>query len=464
MPTRRKRRSSPRAPALPDRPQPDYVLGLINRGTGRTAEALDAFARVQKMDPDDAGTAINLGQLYRQERRFPEAVAAFRRALAVAPYNATAAYGLANTLVLAGNADEGREAMARFEKLSESGYAVTYSQTYLEQGRYAEASSRPAPRRRWLTRRTPPIAFADATGRCRRRPAPAGDRGAATIVAVDIDGDGDLDLVESGPAGLRGLPERGRAFADDTVQLLGATAAGPATAVLAGDYDNDGRADLAVLRPAGIALLHASPAGGFADVTAAAELVPPVENPRSAAWLEADHDGDLDLFVAGGSDAAPATRLFRNNGTGRFTDVATEAGLRSPPASQAVVPTDFDNRRDIDLLVVSDDDGLSCSATCATARSGTWLPTSGSASIGGATMAAVGDVNKDGYSDFFFPRPDGEGVLAASDGRGRFTISSGPAGASRARAAQFVDYDNDGLLDLFCPDRPGPSPLPQCRS
>ena len=29
--------------------------------------------------------------------------------------------------------------MARFQKLSESSYAITYSQTYLDQGRYAEA-------------------------------------------------------------------------------------------------------------------------------------------------------------------------------------------------------------------------------------------------------------------------------------------------------------------------------------
>ena len=42
---------------MPDRPEPDYVLGLIARGAGRTAQALDAFARVQKM----AGTKVPRG-------------------------------------------------------------------------------------------------------------------------------------------------------------------------------------------------------------------------------------------------------------------------------------------------------------------------------------------------------------------------------------------------------------------
>ena len=182
--------------SMPDRPQPDYVLGLIARGSGRTAEAIDAFTRVQKMDPDDVGTAINLGQLYRQERKFQEAVDAFRRALAGQPFNATATYGLANTLVLAGNADEGKEAMARFQKLSESGYAVTYSQTYLEQGRYAEAIVSTGAEAPLVDPKTPAIAFTDATGACRSE-AYADDFGHASVVTFDLDGDGDLDLAEA---------------------------------------------------------------------------------------------------------------------------------------------------------------------------------------------------------------------------------------------------------------------------
>ena len=71
-------------------------------------------------------------------------------------------------------------------------------------------------------------------------------------------------------------------------------------------------------------------------------------------------------------------------------------------------------------------------------------------------MAAIGDVNKDGYTDFFFPQPKGPGVLAASDGRGHFVTSAPAAETADARAAQFVDYDSDGLLDLFLLTERGP--------
>ncbi|HEX2367379.1 MAG TPA: tetratricopeptide repeat protein, partial [Bradyrhizobium sp.] len=124
---------------LGDRPHPDYVLGLIARAGNQTDEALGAFTRASKLDPTDAGIAINLGQLYLQQRQYPEALAAFRAATTAEPYNATAAYGLATALIRSGAAAEGKPAMDRFEQLRSSNYSTTFSQNYLEQGRYAEA-------------------------------------------------------------------------------------------------------------------------------------------------------------------------------------------------------------------------------------------------------------------------------------------------------------------------------------
>jgi Flp pilus assembly protein TadD len=442
--------------SLKDRPQPDYLLGLIARSGGRTAEAIDAFTRVQKLDPDDVGTAINLGQLYRQERKFDEAVSEFRRALAGQPFNATAAYGLANTLVLAGKADEGREAMTTFQRLSDSGYAVTYSQAYLDQGRYAEAIVSTGAETPLVDPRTPPITFTDGTSAIANRPQ-GNSRAAPTVVAADLDGDGDLDLLDSGPDGLRVFQNGGKTFTDVSAKLLGAMQSTAAVGAVGGDYDNDGRMDLLVLRPTGLSLLHHD-GFAFADVTSASGLAP-IESPRSGAWLDADHDGDLDLLVTGGAEASPTIRLYRNNGNGKFSDVTKEAGLTAGATVRAVVPTDFDNRRDIDVLLASP--GVQ-PALFRNLRDGSFKDVAAEVGLRaerGAAMVAAGDVNKDNYSDFFFAQPDGAGVLALSDGRGRFAASPAPAAAANARAAQFIDYDNDGLLDIFLLTAAGPRVL-----
>jgi hypothetical protein len=278
----------------------------------------------------------------------------------------------------------------------------------------------------------------------------------------DLDGDGDLDLVESGVSGMRAFRNGAGRLADVTAGLLGSAATGPTTAVLAGDYDNDGDTDLAVLRPTGVSLLRRNPSAGFTDVTAAAELGAGPSGARSAAWLDVDHDGDLDLFVASGVDGAPATRLYRNNGNGRFTDITTEAGLATTRGIAAVVPTDFDNRRDIDVLLIP---VAAPPLLFKNLRDGSFRDVAADVGLGpgqSAAMAAVGDVNKDGYPDLFFPgrqsapERDGSSALALSDGRGRFTMSPAPPEAAGAHAAQFIDYDNDGLLDLFLLTARGP--------
>ena len=84
-------------------------------------------------------------------------------------------------------------------------------------------------------------------------------------------------------------------------------------------------------------------------------------------------------------------------------------------------------------------------------RDGTFKDVSGEVGLavdGAVVMAAAGDVNKDGYVDSFIARAAAPGLLAISNGRGRFDVSAADAATTGARSAQFVDYDNDGLLDL----------------
>jgi len=441
--------------ALPDAPQPPYLLGLIAKGQNKSDEAIAAFRRVLKIDADDVGTRVNLGQVYLQERNTTEALPLFREALAREPFNVTAAYGLATTLLRAGEADAGREAMQQFQKLRDSAYGVTYAPGYLQQGRYAEAIVSTGNEPELVSEETPRVTFADATpaafANASRDQASASGGG---LTFLDVDGDGDQDLLTlDGPAMHLYRNDGGR-FTDITGPAnlgvsLSRSGIGLARGLgaVAGDYDNDGKIDLLLLTDAGPRLLHQRADGTFEDVTSAALGTTGASVSRSAAFVDVDHDGDLDIVIAGISTPG---RLLRNNGNGTFADIASTAGFTGPAANGlAIVPTDFDNRRDIDLFILNAD---RAPALYQNMRDGTFRDVAqevGLAAVGAARAVAAGDINKDSYTDFFIARAGRPPVFAMSDGRGRFTIRDAPAAAAEAVAGEFVDYDNDGLVDLL---------------
>src|SRR4029079_2641314 len=102
---------------------------------------------------------------------------------------------------------------------------------------------------------------------------------------------------------------------------------------------------------------------------------------------------------------------------------------------------------DIDLLIVKYGQAP---ALFSNQRDGTFRDVAaetGLTATGNWSCVAAGDVNKDGYTDFFFGRQDGPGVFEFSDGHEKFKPLNAPDVSANARAAQFVDYDNDGLLD-----------------
>ncbi len=429
---------------LPESPSASFVAGLIAKGENRLDDAVAAFQRVLQLDPTDAGTKIHLGQIYLQHRRYDEALTLFQDALRTEPYNVTAAYSAALALTRGGKAEEGREAMKRFEALRDSPYGVTFAQTYLAQGRYGEAMASTGAEPELVNSVTPDVSFTDATEAFLSASGGAqGPDRTGGVTLTDIDGDGDLDAIATGASGLKLLRNNNGRLSDDTARA-GLSSAGQGSGVVAGDYDNDGKADLFVLRADGDRLLHQKDDGTFEDVTAAAAVATSKAPETAAAFVDVDHDGDLDLVTAGAS-----TRLLRNNGNGTFTDITGPAGFDGAPAHTfAIVPTDFDNRRDVDILLAGGDRGASLYRNM---RDGTFRESAADVGLpSGAPLsaAAVGDVNKDGYTDFFFGKADAVGVLAVSDGHAKFRASAAPDATRGAIAALFVDYDNDGLSDL----------------
>ena len=135
-------------------------------------------------------------------------------------------------------------------------------------------------------------------------------------------------------------------------------------------------------------------------VNAAPAAAPPV----AAAFADVDHDGDLDVIVGGVGDAAAGCCRTTANGT--FTDITAAAGVAGATgAPLPLVPTDFDNRRDVDLLLVASSDRLSCSSQPARRDvSRTSRPTSVSATVS-APRCAGGGRRQQGRVHRFLLRP-----------------------------------------------------------
>ncbi|MGH9373980.1 MAG: FG-GAP-like repeat-containing protein [Vicinamibacterales bacterium] len=432
---------------LPDAPGAHFVLGLAAKGDDKLDEAVAAFGRVLQLDPGDAGTKIHLGQIRLQQRQYPEALRLFQEAVTSEPYNVTAAYNVALALTRSGQAEEGRAAMQRFETLRDSPYGVTYAQTYLSQGRYGEAMASTGAESDLVNPAPPDVTFSDATAQMlpgSRRPA----GGAGGLTLFDADGDGDLDLFEFDAQGQSFLRNQNGVFSAETAKVgLELPPDRGWSGAIAGDYDNDEKPDLFLVGEGTHRLLHQKSDRTFEDVTAKAGLPAPARV-GSGAFSDLDHDGDLDLVIAG-----DAIAMLQNNGNGTFTDVSAKAGVTgAAPAARAVVATDYDNRRDIDLVVLGGQRPL----LYRNMRDGSFLESAGAVGLPDAsdstsfgTAMAAADVNKDGYVDFFFGRAASPGVFALSDGQMRFRSAEAPPETASAVAAQFFDYDNDGMLDLL---------------
>ncbi|MGH9800944.1 MAG: CRTAC1 family protein, partial [Blastocatellia bacterium] len=146
--------------------------------------------------------------------------------------------------------------------------------------------------------------------------------------------------------------------------------------------------------------------------------------------------------------AGEENRLFQNNGNGIFTDITAKTGLGGGKnKTSAVVPTDYNNQRDIDFFVVNYG---SAAQLFSNQRDGSFKEIAASVGInfaGKALGVGAGDLNKDNFIDFYLPNVDGEDVLFLSDGKGGFAPSPRRQSVP-SLSAQVADYDNDGLLDV----------------
>ncbi len=276
----------------------------------------------------------------------------------------------------------------------------------------------------------------------------------ATLAVGDFDGDGVDDLFTS--YGSNGTTttrlfraERGK-FRDATA-TSGVAIAGGVTFARFVDYDNDGHLDLFALAVDGRAHLYRNRANGkFDDVTTSAHIKA-ADGATRAVFVDLDHDGDLDLVASG----PRGVRALRNNADGTFTDATADFGLGGPGDVRDAAFGDFDGDGRIDLFVSRDRGSNTFFQNVGARRFEDGTAAAGLVTPSGSGVIAVGDINNDGALDLYVAAADtGVGSLWMNDGRGAFgrrRLSSAAAAVLRGlqvSAAEFVDYDNDGWLDL----------------
>src|ERR1700680_4352223 len=256
--------------------------------------------------------------------------------------------------------------------------------------------------------------------------------------------------------------------------------------VAVGDYDNDGFDDLFVTALGQSRLFHNNGNGTFTDVTQKAGLTGPRELSTSAAWVDFDKDGRLDLVVGNYVQWTPegdlyctldgknksyctpesykgtSARLWHNRGDGTFEDVTQKAGLGEPTSkTMGIAVLDYDNDGWPDLLFSND---TQPNKLYHNNGNGTFTEKGMIAGVAfsedGVARAGMGvdavDYDHSGYPSVLITNFSNQMLsLYHNEGKGLFVDEAPQSEIGRASLLTlgfgcfFFDYDLDGWPDIF---------------
>ena len=259
--------------------------------------------------------------------------------------------------------------------------------------------------------------------------------------------------------------------------------------IAVGDYDNDGYDDLFVTALGQSRLFHNNGNGTFTDVTKSAGLWGPNELSTSAAWVDYDRDGKLDLVVANYVQWTPqidiyctldgahksyctpesykgvSARVWHNLGGGKFEDATQKSGLYDPTSkSLGVAILDYNGDGWPDILLAND---TQPNKLYLNKQNGTFEEKAVAAGIAfsedGVARAGMGvdaaDYDRSGRPSLMITNFANQMIsLYHNEGNGLFVDEAPRSEVGRNTLVTlgfgcfFFDYDNDGWPDIFVAD------------
>ena len=311
-------------------------------------------------------------------------------------------------------------------------------------------------------------------------------------IIEDFNNDNYLDLVVSA----YGLRDQMRYFRNngdgtftDITEQAGLKGMVSSLNMMQADYNNDGFMDILILRGAWHeehgnqpnSLLQNKGDGTFRDVTVAAGLLS-LHPTQTATWSDFNNDGWLDLFIGNetyNKFTPIPSELYMSNRNGTFTNVTKQAGLEIKAYVKAVTSGDFDNDgfSDIYVSTLHGKNYLFKNNGPDKAGAVRFTDVTDQAGLGEPMLSFptfFWDYNNDGWLDIFvsgykfstdpsvgyniaaeylgLPSQAENARLYRNNKNGTFTNVSEEAGVNKAfytMGCNFLDYDNDGFLDMY---------------
>jgi hypothetical protein len=232
----------------------------------------------------------------------------------------------------------------------------------------------------------------------------------------------------------------------------------------AADLDGDGDLDLVLLGRADgqVGVFENNGTGQFTNRSAASGIAATTLG-RGVAAFDYDRDGDLDLYVA---QYNQPSRLWRNDGQLRFSDVTAVAGLTLTAFANGCSVADYDGDGHLDLYLCTYATGVP-NRLYRNRGDGTFEEVAaalGVASVGLAYQSVFSDYDRDGWPDLCISNDRGVGNVPNQlfrNTQGGFTDVGAASGLSVALCSMGVacaDVDGNGRPDFYFTNVPDPAP------
>ena len=382
-----------------------YCLGIILYFRNKPDEARTHFEAVTKIDPHDAYAWYFRGLSRSKPGESAESLDCFERALKLNPYLNAARYAICQHSQLFDDPKRKERLLEEFQVMLEAGAQDRVSnEQYTEMGRYGMAIGKsPAPPSglgilpmfepvKELTVSLAPGTTWAASNNMDELRRIVRKRFGGSVILFDYNQDGKTDILllsavmRGGVVGdLLLRNDGGNRFTDVSANAGLASHPGSLGGAV-GDFDNDGLPDIALAGVSGMKLFRNNAGKAFEDKTAAAGFDKETGVFLTTNWVDLDQDGDLDLLAAKYAqspelalkllqgekvDGNGQLHLFLNVGippTARPDDLNKPLSIAFKPASgpaleallvkgpvTGVIATDVDADKDIDLIVLLDD-------------------------------------------------------------------------------------------------------------